>query len=76
MAAGTGGRPGRYEERPTELALYDLETDDAESINVAAAHSDVVARLQQLAEQARKELGDALTGAKGTEVRPAGRLER
>ncbi len=75
VTGGRGGQPGPYQNLRTELALYDLETDIGESTNVAAANGPVVARLQQLAETARKELGDALTGATGTEIRPAGKLE-
>jgi hypothetical protein len=33
-----------------------------------------VARLQKLADAARKDLGDRLTKAKGNGIRPAGRL--
>lgn len=38
--------------------LYDLEKDIGETTNLAAAHPDVVARLHQLADAARKDLGD------------------
>ena len=41
-----------------ELSLYDLVNDIGETRNVAAEHPDVVARLRQLAHQARMELGD------------------
>ena len=47
--------------RPTdkcEAALYDLETDVAEKINVIAQHPDVVKRLTALAEKARADIGD------------------
>jgi hypothetical protein len=39
---------------------------------VAAAHPDIVRRLQAAAEVVRGDLGDSLTGAKGTGLRPAG----
>jgi arylsulfatase A-like enzyme len=71
---GKAGLPGPYVQRMTELELYDLETDIGEAKNVAAQHPDVVARLQQLADQARDDLGDSLTGRKGKNVRPAGKL--
>jgi arylsulfatase len=72
---GRDGKPGPY--RNVKLAqpeLYHLEKDPAETTNVAAAHPEVMARLLALAERARAELGDALTGRQGTEVRPPGRV--
>ncbi len=71
---GRDGKPGPYVQRKTQLELYDLETDRGEAKNVAAANPEVVARLQQLAEQARDELGDSLTQRKGKQVREAGKL--
>jgi arylsulfatase A-like enzyme len=56
---GGGGRPGKYRQERIELSLFDLETDPAETKNVAAAHPDVVERLTRLAERARQDLGDA-----------------
>lgn len=41
-----------------ELSLYDLEKDPAETTNVAADHLEVLARLRQLAHEARMDLGD------------------
>jgi arylsulfatase len=40
---------------------------------VAAQHPDVVKRLEALAEEARKDLGDSATEQKGTGVREPGR---
>lgn len=62
-------------EQREELALYDLESDRAETKNVAAEHPDIVARLQAFAEQAREDLGDAATQRKGANLRPPGRLD-
>jgi len=42
---------------PTPL-LFDLETDIGERTNVADRHPEVVARLMQLAEEAREDIGD------------------
>jgi hypothetical protein len=53
--------------------LYDLEADVGETTNVAAQHPDVVKRLMALIDEARRDLGDAATGAAGSGVRPAGR---
>jgi hypothetical protein len=70
---GIASRHG-YEVRSTGVALYDLRVDPGETRDVAAAHPEVVRRLQALAEKARADLGDALTGRKGSGVRPPGRL--
>ena len=40
------------------IELYDIASDMGEKNNVAAEHPEVVARLMQLIEQARNELGD------------------
>ena len=49
---------GALLEPVTELALYDLESDIGERVNVAAEHPEVVERLRALADEARAELGD------------------
>jgi arylsulfatase A-like enzyme len=72
---GQGGQPGRILRPRTELALFHLERDPSESTNVAAAHPDVVARLQTLAAHAREELGDSATGQIGRGAREPGRVE-
>jgi arylsulfatase A-like enzyme len=54
--------------------LYDLEADIGETTNVAAKHPEVVKRLMALIEEARRDLGDAATGAVGSGVRPPGRV--
>ncbi|MDB6149298.1 MAG: hypothetical protein JWQ44_746 [Chthoniobacter sp.] len=70
-----GGKPIPYREvRITEPELYDLSSDREEKTNVAARNQDVVARLLTLAEKARAELGDSLTGRTGSAVREPGRL--
>jgi arylsulfatase A-like enzyme len=70
---GIASRHGYKVER-TLPALYDLGTDPGERQDVAGGHADIVRRLQELAEKARADLGDTLTGRKGTGVRPPGRL--
>jgi arylsulfatase A-like enzyme len=72
---GRGGSPAPYVNRRIGPSLYDLRADPGETTDVAAQHADVVARLQQLADRARADLGDTLTQAIGRGVRPAGRLE-
>ncbi len=69
------GYPGPYATRKAELELYNLVEDISESRNVIEDHPNVVSELQELVEAARTELGDQLTGRKGSGVRPNGRLE-
>ncbi|UCH64010.1 MAG: sulfatase [Fidelibacterota bacterium] len=71
---GRDGLPGKYMQRETGLALYDMENDIEEQFNVVDQYPEVVKRLQTLAEKARKDLGDSATGQEGAGVRPAGRL--
>lgn len=56
--------------------LYDLQEDFGETRNLAAEYPHIVAQLQALAEAARRELGDAVTGHPGSQLRPVGRLTR
>lgn len=71
---GDAGKPGRYARARIGVALFDLEKDVSESRDVAKEHPEVVARLQQLAERARADLGDALLKRAGANVREPGRL--
>ncbi|WP_414661941.1 sulfatase-like hydrolase/transferase [Horticoccus sp. 23ND18S-11] len=68
---GIASRHG-YRVETIDLALYNVKTDPGEHHDVAAAHPDIVARLQERVQAARADLGDALTKAKGAHVRPAG----
>jgi arylsulfatase len=70
---GIASRHG-YRVEKTPQALYDLRNDPAESKDVSAVHPEVVQRLEALLEKARAELGDTLTGRRGSGVRPPGRL--
>lgn len=73
---GTGGMPVKYDVgKILQPELYDLRDDVSEQTNVAAKNPDVVHRLSKLAEQAREDLGDSLTGVKGSGVRASGKLE-
>ena len=62
-------RHGQRVER-LEPSLFNLRSDPGETNNVAALHPEIVARLAQLADAARADLGDSLTGAKGAGLRP------
>lgn len=72
---GQDGRPGGYTQgKVTELELYDLATDVGETKNVIADHPEIVAKLQTIAEQARKDLGDSHQKQPGTGRRRVGQL--
>ncbi len=73
---GTGGIPVKYEQAKIGLALFDLESDVGETTNVAEEHPEIVARLKELADRMRTELGDSAAKQKGSGVRQAGRLEQ
>jgi arylsulfatase A-like enzyme len=59
----------------TTAALYDLEQDPAETTDIAAAHPEVLARLEAEADGMRQRLGDVIRGVEGTEARPPGIFE-
>ncbi len=71
----TATHPGTYVQDSIGLALFDLENDIGETTNLAAQHPAVVERLMGLIERARDDLGDALTGREGANVRPPGRVD-
>jgi arylsulfatase A-like enzyme len=74
QAPGAEGKPGKYLQTKTDLALFDLEADAAETTDVAKEHPEVVERLKKLADRAREELGDSATKQTGKGVREPGRV--
>ncbi len=71
---GSGGTPAKYRYNvPQSLALFDLDTDPSESVDVKEAHPEVVQRLLVIAESARKDLGDTLSDRPGSGLREPGR---
>jgi arylsulfatase A-like enzyme len=70
---GQNGYPGPYAYLQIEHELYNLENDISETQNVYQDHPGIVAELVVLAQQARKDLGDRLTGQKGVGIREPGR---
>jgi len=70
---GMDGMPGPYATGKTDLALFDLDHDIGERIDVKDQHPEVMQALLQYAEEMREELGDHDRPAKG--ARPPGRVE-
>jgi hypothetical protein len=71
---GVDGGETPYVEKEVPLALFDLERDPAETTDVSAAHSEVMAELMRHVEAARVDLGDALVKRSGTGRREPGRV--
>lgn len=57
-----------------EMELYHIPTDPSESNNVIAENPQIVDMISKLAEKARADLGDALTGNDGKNSRQPGRI--
>ena len=68
---GIASRHG-YRVEKIGTALYDLEADPGETRNLADQHPEVVRELERLAETARADLGDTLTGKTGSGLRKPG----
>ena len=73
---GTGGAPTKYTYGVAQgLSLYDLDTDPTEMNDVKDSHPEVLKHMLVIAEQARQDLGDALSEREGTGRREPGRVE-
>jgi arylsulfatase len=57
-----------------QLKLYNLAEDPSETTDLSSDYPEIVATINALADRKRAELGDDLTGVKGTENRPLGSL--
>ncbi|MGE4619237.1 MAG: sulfatase [Planctomycetota bacterium] len=72
---GNNGIPAKYNYNiKTDLALFDLEADPFEKIDVKSNHPGVVVEMSARADAMRAKLGDRLAGIQGTDVREPGRL--
>lgn len=69
--AGIASRHG-YRVEQQALALYNLKDDPAESVDVSSKHPDVVKSLVAIAEAAKQEIGDSISGTVGSEIRRCG----
>jgi arylsulfatase A-like enzyme len=68
------GKPGPYGNTISEYALYDLRRDPGEQYDVKEMYPDILLRLEQIAFEARLDLGDDLVGAEGKNRRSPGRV--
>ena len=72
VSPANDGQAGTYVFQDVGLELYDLESDPGESKDLAAAHPEVVEKMQALADKKRAELGDDFKKVKGSENRQPG----
>lgn len=71
---GKDGKPHGYQTAKIEQSLFNLHDDPGESRDVAADHPEIVAKLEQLADAARDDLGDSLRNMTGKNRREPGRV--
>ena len=69
-----GWSPGGMEDEVIH-ELYNLKTDPGEQDNVIGEHPEIVAELEVLAEEYKRQLGDQRTGIEGAEIREIGTCE-
>ena len=69
------GIPVKYSQIKLEKTqLFDLSKDKGETTDISAQNPEMLKLLNSFADQARADMGDALTGNEGTGNRKAGRL--
>ncbi|HEX5170360.1 MAG TPA: sulfatase [Cyclobacteriaceae bacterium] len=66
---GKDGWPGKYSTDSTGLALFNMQIDPGESLDLKSQYPEMVDSLRRIADRYRKELGDNLTGIQGEGVR-------
>ncbi|MBN2348548.1 MAG: sulfatase [Bacteroidales bacterium] len=72
---GKDGFPGIMEQVNVPLALYNLSLDPGEDHDVKDLYPEMVEKLLQMAEEAREDLGDNVTGKIGKNLRTAAFIE-
>ena len=68
-------RVGKWKLRLDTGELYDLESDIAETTDLAADNPDVVKDLLARADACRQDIGDSVKGVEGANRRPAGKVD-
>ena len=68
-------RTGEWKLHLLSGELYNLREDVGEAEDVAEQRSDIVAELKERAEACRQDLGDSVTGVRGENRRPCGRVD-
>lgn len=71
---GNDGWPGRYSRDTVSMALYNLRRDPGESYDVQTLYPEIKEKILSIADEARNDLGDALTDHTGTYRREPGRM--
>ena len=57
---GKDGYPGKYGKKWTDKALYDMQRDMGERVNMLDLYPEIAERLEKIVEKARTELGDGV----------------
>lgn len=73
LPKGTDGERIKSVRGKIGLSLFNLEDDIGEMHNLVDQYPGIVKQLKEHADRARRTLGDALTGVKGSEIRKPGK---
>jgi arylsulfatase len=71
---GKNGYPGDYNHKQTGLKLFNLRNDPGERYDVSNTYPEIVDEIMLIAQEARNDLGDSLTGESGLNRREPGRV--
>jgi len=71
---GKDGHSGKTSMVTFPFGLYDLRQDPGERYDLQQSYPEIVEELRKVAEAARDDLGDDLTGREGKNRRPVGRI--